>query len=149
MSVQLVVGSADGLYWGTSMSSKRDSSKRKTTKRKTTKRKSANLKMVKRKTSTRKKASASTKRWSKGVMEHSDAMDLKAGVFKLKSGTAIAHSLKRSSEASSRRKSSPFQSAMSMLNFEINRAGKNLSQERRSALNQAKVELRKAFGRPV
>jgi len=82
-------------------------------------------------------------------MEHSDAMDLKAGVFKLKSGRAIARSLKKSAEASKRRKSSPFQSAMSMLNFEINRAGKNLSQERRSALNQAKVELRKAFGRLV
>jgi hypothetical protein len=86
-------------------------------------------------------------KWSKGVMEHSDAMDLRAGVFKLKSATAIAKSLKRSSEASGRRKSSPFRSAMSMLNFEINRAGKNLSQERLHVLNQAKVELRKVFGR--
>jgi hypothetical protein len=80
-------------------------------------------------------------------MEHSDAMDLQAGVFKLKSAGAIARSLKKSSEASKRRKSSPFRSAMSMLNFEINRAGKNLSQERWQVLNQAKVELRKAFGR--
>ncbi|HEY6456098.1 MAG TPA: DUF3175 domain-containing protein [Steroidobacteraceae bacterium] len=88
-----------------------------------------------------------SRKWSRGVMEHSDAMDLQSGVFKLKSARAIARSLKRSSEASARRKSSPFRSAMSMLNFEINRAGKNLSQERLQVLNQAKGELRKAFGR--
>jgi hypothetical protein len=81
-------------------------------------------------------------------MRKSDAMDLRAGVFKLKSARAIANSLKRSSEASHRRKSSPFRSAMSMLNFEINRAGRNLSQERIQVLNRAKEELRKAFGRP-
>jgi hypothetical protein len=86
-------------------------------------------------------------RWSRKVVERSDAMDLKAGVFKLKSARAIAQSLKKSSEASQRRKSSPFRSAMSMLNFEINRAGKNLSQERLGVLNRAKVELRKVFGR--
>jgi hypothetical protein len=80
-------------------------------------------------------------------MEHSDAMDLRTGVFKLKSARAIARSLKKSSEASKRRKSTPFRSAMSMLNFEINRAGKNLSPERLHVLNQAKTELRKAFGR--
>jgi hypothetical protein len=87
-------------------------------------------------------------KWSQKVMKESDAMDLQAGVFKLKSARAIANSLKRSSEASHRRKSSPFRSAMSMLNFEINRAGKNLSQERIRVLNRAKLELRKAFGRP-
>jgi hypothetical protein len=91
----------------------------------------------------------SSKRWSKRVMQKSDAMDLEAGVFKLRTGRAIAKSLKHSSESSSRRKSSPFRSAMSMLNFEINRAGKNLTDERRKVLNQAKVELRKAFGRPT
>lgn len=90
---------------------------------------------------------ATKAKWSRQVMEHSDAMDLKSGVFKLKSAQAIARSLKNSSEASHRRKSSPFRSAMSMLNFEINRAGKNLSAERLKVLNQAKVELRKAFGR--
>lgn len=74
-------------------------------------------------------------------------MDLRAGVFKLRSARAIADSLKKSSESSNRRKSSPFRSAMSMLNFEINRAGKNLRKERRHVLNRAKVELRKAFGR--
>jgi hypothetical protein len=86
-------------------------------------------------------------RWSQRVTSESDAMDLRAGVFKLKSARAIANSLKRSSQASHRRKSSPFRSAMSMLNFEINRAGRNLSQERIRVLNQANVELRKAFGR--
>lgn len=88
-------------------------------------------------------------KWSKQVMERSDALDLESGVFKLKSARAIARSLKESSEASRRRKSSPFRSAMSMLIFEINRAGKNLTQERREVLNRAKVELRRAFGRPA
>jgi hypothetical protein len=92
---------------------------------------------------------ASSKRWSKRVMQTSDAMDLQSGVFKLRSGRAIAQSLKKSSESSKRRKSSPFRSAMSMLNFEINRAGKNLTAGRRQVLNQAKNELRKAFGRPT
>ena len=86
-------------------------------------------------------------RWSQRVTTHSDAMDLQAGVFKLKTPRAIANSLKRSSQSSNRRKSSPFRSAMSMLNFEINRAGKNLSAERIRVLNQAKAELRKVFGR--
>jgi hypothetical protein len=90
-----------------------------------------------------------SRKWSKRVTEHSDAMDLKSGVFRLKSARAIARSLKRSAQASARRKSSPFRSAMSMLNFEINRAGKNLSQERLEVLNRAKDELRKAFGRPA
>jgi hypothetical protein len=74
-------------------------------------------------------------------------MDLRAGIFKLKSARAIANSLKRSSESSDRRKASPFRSAMSMLNFEINRAGKNLTPERLGVLNRAKSELRKVFGR--
>ncbi len=87
------------------------------------------------------------RRWSQRVMNESDAMDLPAGIFKLKSARAIAKSLKKSSESSHRRKSSPFRSAMSMLNFEINRAGKNLSAERLGVLNRAKSELRKVFGR--
>lgn len=91
---------------------------------------------------------ATGEKWSRRVMEKSDAMDLQAGVFKLKSAAAIARSLKKSSEASHRRKSSPFRSAMSMLNFEINRAGTNLSSERLQVLNRAKTELRKAFSRP-
>jgi hypothetical protein len=103
------------------------------------------------KAKSRKATARQTKRpakWSHQVMEKSDAMDLRSGVFKLTSARAIAQSLKRSSEASHRRKSSPFRSAMSMLNFEINRAGKNLSAERLKVLNRAKEELRRSFGRP-
>ena len=80
-------------------------------------------------------------------MARSDAMDLETGVFKSRSAKQVALSLKRSAEASRRRKASPFQSAMSMLNFEINRGGKNLSAERKRVLNRAKDELRKAFHR--
>jgi len=105
--------------------------------------------MMKTKSRAKKRAtSTGVKRWSAKVMAKSDAMDLESGVFKLRSATAVARSLKRSSETSHRRKSSPFRSAMSMLNFEINRAGKNLSAERLRILNQAKQELRKLFGRP-
>ena len=91
----------------------------------------------------------SGRKWSAKVMQRSDAMDLESGVFRKRSARAIALSLKRSAERSSRRKSPPFRSAMSMLNFEINRGGKNLSAERRRVLNQAKNELRRAFGRPA
>ena len=76
-----------------------------------------------------------------------EAMDLEEGVFKSGSAHKVALSLKRSAEASQRRKSTPFRSAMSMLNFEINRGGKNLSAERKRVLSQAKVELRKVFHR--
>jgi hypothetical protein len=86
-------------------------------------------------------------RWSAEVMKRSDALDLEAGVFKKSSARAIAQSLKKSAEASHRRKGTPFQSAMSMLNFEINRAGKGLTSARRRVLENAKVELRHAFGR--
>ncbi len=87
------------------------------------------------------------KKWSAGVMARSDAMDLETGVFKSRSARQVALSLKRSAESSHRRKSTPFRSAMSMLNFEINRGGKNLSAERLRVLNAAKVELRKVFHR--
>lgn len=87
------------------------------------------------------------KKWSAGVMARSDAMDLESGVFKSRSARQVALSLKRSAESSHRRKSTPFRSAMSMLNFEINRGGKNLSAEQLRVLNQAKVELRKVFHR--
>jgi hypothetical protein len=95
----------------------------------------------------RTKRTAST-RWSSRVSQTSDALDLDDGVFKLRSARAIAASLKRSAERSKRRKSSPFRSAMSMLNFEINRAGRNLSPERRRTLERAKSALRRQFGRP-
>lgn len=86
------------------------------------------------------------RRWSKHVTETSNALDLEADVFK-KSPRAMAASLKRSAERSKRRKSSPFRSAMSMLVFYENRAGRNLSPTRRKALERAKLELRKLFGR--
>jgi uncharacterized protein DUF3175 len=93
------------------------------------------------------KANASTKRWSHDVTEHSRALDLEQGVFSLKDPKEIAASLKRSAEASKRRKAEPFRSAMSMLVFYINRAGRNLSEADRARLEKAKNELRKAFGK--
>src|ERR1700744_4572976 len=105
---------------------------------------------AKRATRNGRKASVKTKapqKWSAGVMARSDAMDLETGVFKSRSARQVALSLKRSAESSHRRKSTPFRSAMSMLNFEINRGGRNLSAERLKVLNQAKVELRKVFHR--
>jgi hypothetical protein len=80
-------------------------------------------------------------------METSNALDLEAGVFRERSPRRIALSLKRSAERSRRRKAEPFRSAMSMLNFYINRAGKQLGPERRRILERAKVELRKVFHR--
>ncbi|NTJ61661.1 DUF3175 domain-containing protein [Agrobacterium rhizogenes] len=88
-----------------------------------------------------------SKKWSQRVTEHSDAMDLKEGIFNERSAKKIADSLKESAENSNRRKSSPFRSAMSMLNFYINRAGDQLSKSRRATLERAKIELRKDFGR--
>jgi hypothetical protein len=90
---------------------------------------------------------ATARRWSKRVMETSNALDLEKDVFKQRSPRQIALSLKRSAEHSRRRKSEPYRSAMSMLTFYINRAGKQLPRERVKVLNQAKDELRKAFHR--
>ena len=87
------------------------------------------------------------KRWSQDVTENSHALELERGVFSLKDPKKIAASLKRSAEASTRRKSSPYRSAMSMLTFYINRAGRTLDQADRDRLEKAKDELRKAFGR--
>lgn len=87
------------------------------------------------------------KKWSAEVTEHSDAMDLEDHIFESDDARKIAASLKRSAQHSHRRKAEPFQSAMSMLNFYINRAGKNLPARRRQVLEDAKVELRAAFGR--
>ncbi|HEY3800029.1 MAG TPA: DUF3175 domain-containing protein [Caulobacteraceae bacterium] len=86
-------------------------------------------------------------RWSAKVTEHSDALDLEPDVFKQRSAVKIARSLKRSAQASHRRKASPFRSAMSMLTFYINRAGSNLPASRRRTLQRAKQELRRLFGR--
>ena len=96
---------------------------------------------------TKRKPTRSTKRWSREVTKHSNALDLEEGVFKRRSAHQIALSLKRSAERSKRLKGTPFQSAMSMLNFEINRAGKGMPAGRRHILENAKDELRKAFGR--
>ena len=85
--------------------------------------------------------------WSGEVTKHSFALDLEEGVFTWKDPVKIATSLKRSAQASNRRKGTPFQSAMSMLNFYINRAGKNLDPGQRKLLEQAKTELRKLFGK--
>ncbi|HEY5426385.1 MAG TPA: DUF3175 domain-containing protein [Candidatus Tumulicola sp.] len=87
------------------------------------------------------------KKWSQDVTEHSNALDLKSKVFTLNDPHAIANSLKNSAEHSSRRKSSPYRSAMSMLTFYINRAGKDLPERQRRVLERAKHELRVVFGR--
>lgn len=86
-------------------------------------------------------------RWSAEVTEHSDALDLEPHVFESDDPAHIARSLKHAAEASDRRKAEPYRSAMSMLTFYINRAGSNLSAERREVLEAAKDELRQAFGR--
>jgi hypothetical protein len=87
------------------------------------------------------------KYWSGQVTKQSDALDLEKGVFTWKEPKRIAKSLKASAEASTRRKATPFQSAISMLNFYINRAGKNLPAEQKKVLEQTKVELRKLFNK--
>ena len=85
--------------------------------------------------------------WSGRVTKESNALDLEGGVFTWDDPKKIAKSLKRSAETSLRRKARPFQSAMSMLNFYINRAGKNLPKRRLAVLSQAKEELRRLFGK--
>ncbi len=86
-------------------------------------------------------------RWSADATAHSDALDLEPKVFEKELAEEIAKSLKRSAELSDRRKSSAFRSAMSMLTFYINRAGRNLPAERRRTLEAAKEKLRGLFGR--
>jgi hypothetical protein len=88
-----------------------------------------------------------SRRWSAKVTRHSDALDLERDVFKSKKPRKIALSLKHSAERSKRRKGTPYQSAMSMLNFYINRAGKNLPQKQKHILEKAKDELRDVFRR--
>src|SRR5262249_17043323 len=87
------------------------------------------------------------RRWSRHVTEHTDALTLRHGVFSSADTKRIGASLKRSAERSKRRKSSPFRSALSMLTFYINRAGKNLPASRKKTLMRAKDELRKQFGK--
>jgi hypothetical protein len=106
--------------------------------RTTARRKTARRKTVRRK---------GTRYWSGRVTRESDALDLEGGVFKGRDPKRIAASLKRSAERSRRRKSDPYRSAISMLTFFINRAGKNLPASRRRTLEKAKTELRRQFGR--
>jgi Protein of unknown function (DUF3175) len=91
--------------------------------------------------------STKSRKWSANVMKRSNALDLERGVFTFKSPREIAASLKRSAMRSTRRKGTPYQSAMSMLNFHINRAGKSLSVAQKAKLERAKGELRKIFGK--
>jgi Protein of unknown function (DUF3175) len=107
------------------------------------KRKTRGPKAAARKTARRKGA----RYWSGRVTRESNALDLEESVFKLNNPRRIAASLKRSALRSRRRKSEPFRSALSMLVFYINRAGKNLPASRRRTLERAKVELRRQFGR--
>ena len=86
-----------------------------------------------------------SEKWSQKVTEESDALDLEEGVFRLRSPRRIAASLRRSAEKSRRRKGTPHQSAMSMLTFYINRAGKSLPASRKKVLNRAKDELKTQF----
>ena len=102
------------------------------------------------KTATRRKKATParrTKKWSARVTQTSDALDLQSNIFKSGDAEKVARSLKRSSEKSKRRKGTPLQSAMSMLNFYINRAGKKLPARDKKILNDAKEELRELYGR--
>jgi hypothetical protein len=98
---------------------------------------------------TRKKSSKTRQgsRWSAQVTKQSNALDLRPKVFRSTNPHQVALSLKRSAEKSKRRKGTPYQSAMSMLNFYINRAGKNLPKKQKRVLEKAKDELRDVFGR--
>jgi uncharacterized protein DUF3175 len=111
-----------------------------------TRKPSARAKSSRRKT-TRAKSATRTHRWSQRVTEQSDALDLEGGVFRQKDPKRIAASLKRSAERSRRRKSDPYRSAMSMLTFYVNRAGRTLPVAQRKTLERAKDELRRQFGR--
>jgi hypothetical protein len=107
--------------------------------------------MIRRRISTHRTETTSprrpSRRWSRQVTERSNALDLEQDVFTRRSPRAIAESLRRSAERSTRRNSPPFRSAMSMLSFYINRAGRNLSPARRAVLERAKGELRRLYGR--
>jgi hypothetical protein len=100
-----------------------------------------------RKKSSKNQRRPKNKKWSAKVTQRSDALDLEPKVLRSRSPRKIALSLKRSAERSKCRKASPYQSAMSMLNFYINRAGKNLPKSRKRILKRAKAELRAVFGR--
>jgi uncharacterized protein DUF3175 len=111
--------------------------------------KAARKSPAKKKAAPKKKAAkkSAPKKWSKKVTQTSNAMDLEKDVFKQKNPKAIAKSVKSSAEKSKRKKAGPFQSAMSMINFYENRAGKNLESGQKKVLDKSKNELRKLYGR--
>lgn len=109
--------------------------------------KASNRRSTRRKSTRRKSGGRTRRRWSARVTRESDALDLDRGVFTLRDPKKIAASLRRSAQRSRRRKSDPYRSALSMLTFYINRAGKNLTAAKRKELESAKLELRKQFGR--
>jgi Protein of unknown function (DUF3175) len=113
----------------------------------TSKRRAASKSSAARKRRGSSRRSRTGRRWSRHVTEHSDALTLDKGVFTSRDPKEIAASLKRSAERSRRRKANPFRSALSMLTFYINRAGKNLQASRKRTLMRAKDELRKQFGK--
>jgi hypothetical protein len=118
--------------------------KKRRTSRKTSRKTS---KKTRKTTKTGKTKKSSGKRWSQRVTEESDALTLEKGVFGKSTPRQIARSLKRSAEHSKRRKSAPYRSAMSMLTFYINRAGKGLSGSRKKKLEKSKDELRELYGK--
>ena len=126
---------------------RRGAGRRSSARRKTASRRTATRKTAARKTAARKTAGAKGRRWSAEVNKRSNALDLEKAVFKSSDPHRIALSLKRSAERSKRRKTTPYQSAMSMLNFYVNRGGKGLPQRQVRVLERAKGELRKVFGR--
>jgi hypothetical protein len=117
----------------------------------TSSRKKTSIRKTAKKTTARRKPTAnrkaSPKRWSQRVTKESDALDLKRGVFTLRDPKRIAASLKRSADRSSRRKAGAYRSALSMLTFYVNRAGKTLPKTQRERLERAKTELKRQFGR--
>ena len=123
--------------------------RRSATRRPATRKNTASARTRKASSPPRKSATKKTspKRWSQRVTRESDALDLQQGVFKLTSPKKIASSLKRSAERSSRRKAGAYRSALSMLTFYINRAGKSLSKTQRDRLQRAKTELKHQFHR--
>ena len=125
------------------MAERRSTSTRKTVRKATSRKRPASRKAG----AARKKTAAKSNRWSQRVTRESDALDLKHGVFTLTDPKKIAASLKRSAERSKRRKTGAYRSALSMLTFYINRAGKTLPKTQRERLQRAKTELKHQFGR--
>lgn len=117
------------------------------TKRKANRKTAKGVRKAKTRKAKKPRKTKKTRKWSGRVTRESDALDLKQGVFTAKDPKTIARSLKRSAEASHRRKSSPYRSAMSMLTFYINRGGKDLPARQRAVLEKAKDELRALFHR--